>query len=82
MVQRRRHYSEDFKLKIVKEYESGKSSVGELEKIYDISNAVIYRWIYKYSTYNKKSVQVVEMKNSQAEKIKRMEAHIKERSGL
>lgn len=77
-VQRRRYYSEDFKLKIVKEYESGKSSVDEIQKIYDISGTVIYRWIYKYSTYNKKSVQVVEMKNSQAEKIKNMEARIKE----
>lgn len=77
-ITKHRKYSEDFKLKIVKEYETGKSSVCELEKIYDISNASIYNWIYKYSHYNKKSVQVVEMKDSQAEKIKHMVARIKE----
>lgn len=77
-IKRHRRYSEDFKLKIVKEYESGKHSVYEMEKIYDISNVSIYKWIYKYSKYNKKSIQVVEMKNSQANKIKRMEARIKE----
>jgi len=77
-IKRRRRFSEDFKLKIVKEYESGKHSVYEMEKIYDISNSLIYGWIYKYSKYNKKSIQVVEMKNSQAEKVKMMEARIKE----
>jgi len=77
-IARQRKFSEDFKLKIVKEYESGKSTVYEMEKIYDISNQSIYNWIYKYSRYNKKSIQVVEMKDSQANKIKKMEARIKE----
>lgn len=35
-INTRRKYSEDFKLRIVNEYESGKHSVCELEKIYDI----------------------------------------------
>ncbi len=73
-----RKFSEDFKLKIVHDYESGQYSIAELGKIYDIAKPVIYRWIYKYSAYNKKSIQVVEMKDSQFEKIKRMEARIKE----
>lgn len=77
-IKRNRRYSEDFKLKIVHEYESGKYGVYEMEKLYGISNGAIYNWIYKYSKYNKKSIKVVEMKDSQAEKIKRMEARIKE----
>lgn len=77
-IKRNRRFSEDFKLKIVQEYESGKYSVYEMEKIYDIANQSIYSWIYKYSGYNKKSIQVVEMKDSQAQKIKKMEARIKE----
>ncbi len=77
-IKRSRRFSEDFKLKIVKEYESGQSTVNEMEGLYDIAPQVIYRWIYKYSRYNKKSIQVVEMKNSQAEKLKQMEARIKE----
>jgi transposase-like protein len=77
-VRHLRRFSEDFKLRVVKEYESGQHSVVELEKIYDISNALIYRWIYKYSTYNKKNIQIVEMKDSQLEKIKALELKNKE----
>ena len=77
-IKRRRKFSEDFKLKVVKEYESGQFTVLEMAKIYDIREQIIYNWIYKYSEYNKKSIQVVEMKNSQAERIKKMEVRIKE----
>lgn len=77
-VRHRRKYSEDFKLKIVRDYESGRYSVSDMEKIYDISTSVIYKWIYKYSEYNKRTIQVVEMKDSQAEKIRQMEARIQE----
>ena len=73
-----RRFSEDFKLKVVEEYEKGLNSVCELEKIYAISNSIIYRWIYKYSKFNKKSIQVVEMKDSQLAKIKAQELRIKE----
>lgn len=75
-INRLRRFSEDFKLKLVKEYEQGFRSVPELEKFYDVGNASIYSWIYKYSTYNKKSIQVVEMKDSQLLKLKQMEARI------
>jgi transposase len=77
-VQHVRRFSEDFKLKLVEEYEKGLYSVYELEKIYEVGNPTIYSWIYKYSKYNKKSIQVVEMKDSQAEKIKAQELRIKE----
>lgn len=77
-VKRIRHFSEDFKLKLVDQYEKGEYSVLEMEKIYDISNPTIYSWIYKYSKYNKKGIQVVEMKDSQANKIKELENKVKE----
>jgi len=77
-INSRRRYSEDFKLKLVEFYESGKHSVCELEKIYDIPNASIYNWIYKYSTYNKKSIKVVELKDSQMDKIKKLQSRIAE----
>ena len=77
-VKRYRRFSEDFKLKIVNGYESGEFTVSEMGKMYDIRPQVIYRWIYKYSKYNKQSIQVVEMKDSQAHKMKQLEARIKE----
>jgi transposase-like protein len=77
-VRHKRKFSEDFKLKIVRQYEQGKMSVLELEKFYDIGNSIIYSWIYHYSNYNKKGVQVVEYKFSQMNKLKQQEEHIKD----
>lgn len=77
-IRRRRVFTEDFKLKIVKSYESGEYSVPELEKIYDINNVSIYKWIYQYSNYNEKNVKIVEMKDSQYKKIKDLEERNKE----
>jgi transposase len=77
-VNRIRRFSEDFKLKLVDQYEKGEYSVLEMEKIYDISNPTLYNWIYKYSKYNQKGIQVVEMKDSQASKIKELENKVKE----
>lgn len=75
-VKTRRRFSEDFKLKVVKDYESGTYGVAELHKLYDIAVQSIYNCIYKYSKYNKKSVKVVELKDSQMEKVKQMERRI------
>jgi len=77
-IRRLRRFSEDFKLKLVSDYESGRMSVVELEKFYDISNTTIYRWIYRYSNYNSKSIQVVELKDSQMDKIKQLESRIQD----
>lgn len=50
----------------------------ELSRCYNIGQALIYRWIYKHSNYNRKSIQVVEMKDSQQHKIKELEKKVKE----
>ncbi len=76
-VLRRRNFSEGFKLQIVYEYESGQYSVSELGRLYDLAVQLIYNWIYKYSKYNKKSIQVVEMKNSAQQKLKDLEQKVK-----
>ncbi|MEN9304590.1 MAG: hypothetical protein RL264_3019 [Bacteroidota bacterium] len=44
-VRHLRRFSEDFKRKIVTEHESGQNTIVELEKIYDMRNSVLYRWI-------------------------------------
>ena len=77
-VRKNRHYSEDFKREIVSVFESGKLSVLQLEKLYGISNSLIYNWIYKYSTFNEKGIRVVEMKSSSIEKLKQLQQKIKE----
>lgn len=75
-LHKRRSYSEEFKRKLVSEFESGVSTVRQMERQYGIHNGVIYRWIYQYSNYNEKNVVVVEMKDSQTNRIKELEQQI------
>lgn len=74
----RRVFSEEFKKARVKEYENGQFTVKEVSRLFHISEAVIYRWIYRYSAYNKKSVKIVEMSGSSTQKLKDLELRIKE----
>ena len=77
-IRKNRIYSEEFKKEIVNLYESGKFSVLQLERLYGIGNASIYKWIYKFSTFNEKGVRVVEMKDCTIDKLKQLELKIKE----
>jgi transposase-like protein len=78
VIQKRRRYTEEYKRSIVKDFESGKYSVLQLERLHSIRHSLIYKWIYKYSTFNDKSFQVVEMKESNTSKIKELEKKVKE----
>lgn len=77
-IRKRRVYSEEFKKEIVSFYESGKYSVLQLERLYGVNNVTIYNWIYKFSTFNEKGIRVVEMKDSNIDKLKQLELKIKE----
>lgn len=77
LIKKRRKYSEAFKRGLVKDFESGKFSVCQLEKLHGVNNVTIYKWIYKYSTFNEKGFRVVEMKDSSNAKLKQLEEQIK-----
>jgi len=77
-IQKRRKFTNEFKKRIVKDYESGQYSVSDLSKLHSIANKQIYDWIYKFSTVNKKGYRVVEMKESSDTKVKQLEQRIKE----
>ena len=77
-IRKKRLFSEEFKRSIVNDFESGRYSVLQLEKLYKVSNNLIYRWIYKYSTFNDKSIRIIEMKESSTNKIKELEDKVKE----
>jgi transposase len=72
----RRFYTEDFKRTVVNEYERGQFTIIELARLHGIAKKLVYNWIYRYSTYNKKKIIVVEMKESSAKKLKEMEKQI------
>lgn len=73
-----RRFSEDVRRSVVKEYESGKVSVFQLSRNYQVSTPTIYKWIHKYSNFEKQSIHIVEMKTSHSAKIKILEKRIKE----
>ncbi len=77
-IRKRRSYTDEFKKELVNGFESGKFSVSQLEKLYGISSVVIYRWIYKFSTFNEKGIRVVEMKQSSSLKLKELSQKVKD----
>ena len=50
----------------------------ELSKLYQVQRIILYRWIYRYSSYNKKRVKVVEMADSSKKRLKEMSQRIEE----
>jgi len=78
MINKRRVYSEDFKRGIVKSFETGKYSISQLQRLYTLPAVSIYRWIYKFSTFNEPGVRVVEMKASHLDKLKELEQKVKD----
>ena len=77
-ISKSRKYSEEFKKSIVNDFESGKFSVPQLERLHHIGNRSIYNWIYKYSQSSERGQRIVEMKDSSTQKLKALEQRIKE----
>lgn len=77
-LRKNRQYSEDFKKELVSLFENGTYSVLQLEKLYGVTNPVIYGWIYKFSTFNEKGIRVVEMKQSSSFKLKELAQKVKD----
>lgn len=77
-IRKTRTYSIEFKKRIVADFENGKFSVLQLEKLHGVSEQSIYRWIYKFSTFSEKGFRIVEMKDSSNKKMKELEARVKE----
>lgn len=73
-----RTFSPTLRKEIVRLIESGKLSVAGAAREYLVSSTSIYRWIYRYSTYNKKGTVLVVDKDSQTEKLKQMRQRIAE----
>jgi transposase-like protein len=74
----KRIYSEEFKKARVLEYEKGLYTVKELSSLFHLPFSLVYRWIRKYSLYNQKRVRIVEMDQSGSQKVKELQARIKE----
>jgi transposase-like protein len=72
-----RHFSEAFKKEKVKMYEEGKLTAIQIQRLYDVSESAVYKWIDKYCTLPK-GEKVVVQKESEAEKTLTMMERLKE----
>ncbi len=77
-IRKHRRYSEEFKKSIVASFEKGEFSVPQLEKLFGVGNATIYSWVYKYSRFNEKGCRIVEMENSNQNKLNELIQKVKE----
>lgn len=75
-LRKHRVFSEDFKKARIKEYESGQYTISELSRIFKINDSVLYRWVHKYSSYNKNAAVIVEIKDSATARLKDYESKI------
>ena len=75
-LRQRRHFSPTLRKQIVGCIESGKLSVSAASREYLVTRASIYRWIHRYSTYNKKGTVLVVEKDSQSKRISEMRQRI------
>ncbi len=77
-LRQRRQFSPNLRKQIVGLIETGKISVSAASREYMVSATSIYRWIHRYSTYNKKGNVLVVDKDSQSERLKKMQQRIAE----
>ena len=73
MKKPRRVFSESFKRDKVKLYETGKMSVSQLSKVYEISETALYKWISKYRVTPSEERIVVETESDYLQLIELQE---------
>lgn len=78
LINKTRRFSEEFKKALVADFEKGSLSVRQLSRLHSVHFQSLYKWIYKFSTFNEKGYRIVEMKDSTSTKLKEQEQRIKE----
>jgi transposase-like protein len=81
-LQIRRRYGKVFKQSRVDDFEKGIFTVAQICRMYEIGETTMYRWIERYTRYPKeKNAVIVEVANSQTEKVKQLEQRIAKLEG-
>ena len=75
-LQPKRIFGECFRKNLVHEFERGKFTVLELARLHGINPVTIYKWIYRYSSYQTRNIKIVEMADSSTTKIKELQKRI------
>lgn len=73
-----RYFSESFRQGKVREIERNLTTVACVCRDYEVSRSAVYKWIYKYSLYRKRQIRQIIEPMSDSQKIKDLQAKIKE----
>lgn len=65
----RRVFSEEFKVKKVREIERGISSISEICRVHQVSDTAVRKWLNKYSTMKKSKERLIVESQSETKKI-------------
>lgn len=74
----RRIFSEDFKIKKVREIENRETSVSEVSRTYQVRSANVYKWIKKYGSGPKEGVRLIVEMESDTKKLIELQKRIAE----
>lgn len=81
-VRTKRRYSESFRRARVKDFEDGIFSVHQMARLYGVPFQTLYKWIEKYSGVPRRNAIIVEVPNSQTQKVKQLEQQLAEAQRL
>ncbi len=66
---RSRTFSEDFKIKKVREIEQGRTKVSEICKQYEVSDVSVYKWLQNYGTMKDKKERMIVESQSDTQQL-------------
>lgn len=78
IIRKIRHFSDSFKEKVVKDLDSGLTSIREVSTLYDVKQQTIYNWLYRYSIHHKKGSRMVVELQSEGKKTEQLEKRVAE----
>jgi transposase len=72
----RRSFSHNFKVKKVREIESGQVRISEICKEYEVSTTSVYKWISKYGTMKSKPEKLIVESDSDTKQLVELKRRI------
>jgi transposase len=76
--QARRTFSQELKLKVVKDIESGKATIAQVCREFSVSDVSVYNWLNKYSKFHKRGATLIVELKSEAYRSKELDKKIKD----
>jgi transposase len=73
-----RQFSEELKLKVVRDIETGKATIAQVCREFSVSDVSVYNWLNKYSQFHKSGAKIIVELKSEAYRSKELEKKVKD----